>query len=160
MILFQSRKWIQCDQIWCIFATLENNQKYLAIFERFYFLFDINFNLLWHIFVILGKLSMLFMDKYWKPNLTIWSHYQFHLNTQIEPLFQTGQTLGASSLILSGHKPTAGPASLVSLAGLLTQADAGGSPSPSQRTQMQKSKLSLSIPTATDQPIQLKAKVR
>ena len=148
-----------CDQVWRIFAILKKI-KCLWKFLKSFNLYLTIFYLLWHIFVILGKLSMLFMDKYWKPNLTIWSHYQFHLNTQIEPLFQTGQTLGASSLILSGHKPTAGPASLVSLAGLLTQADAGGSPSPSQRTQMQKSKLSLSIPTATDQPIQLKAKVR
>jgi hypothetical protein len=67
---------------------------------------------------------------------------------------QAGQTLGASSLILSGHKPAPGPASLVSLAGLLTQADSGvtnSSPSPSQRTQMPKQKLSLSIPPPIQQ---------
>jgi hypothetical protein len=69
--------------------------------------------------------------------------------------FQAGQTLGASSLLLSGHKPAPGPASLASLAGLLTQAESGASnnsPSPSQRTQMQKPKLSLSIPTVSEQP--------
>ena len=59
----------QCDQIWHNCALLGNILEVFDYILRVYLIFEKISNQLWHIFMLLGKISLLQMAKCWSNNL-------------------------------------------------------------------------------------------